>query len=154
MQVDKRGLPQSIARAPLPEVTIASAAPAATTRAGRFRRARMGAELITGPGAWYGAVVAAPLVLGSASPRRREILSRLGLPHVVVAPSADETVLEGEGVVPYLARVVELKLDAVRRALPPELAARTPVVSSWRTPRSSSEATSSASPRTRPRGSR
>jgi septum formation protein len=72
--------------------------------------------------------VPAPLVLGSASPRRREILDRLGLAHVVVAPSADETVLAGEGVAPYLARVVALKLEAVRRTLLPELAARSPVI--------------------------
>jgi septum formation protein len=72
--------------------------------------------------------VAAPLVLGSASPRRREILARLGLAHVVVAPSVDETVLAGEGVAPYLARVVGLKLDAVRRALPSDLSARAPVI--------------------------
>jgi len=63
-----------------------------------------------------------PLVLGSASPRRRELLERLGVPHAVVAPSADETVLPGEGVARYLARVVGLKMEAVRRALPPELA--------------------------------
>jgi septum formation protein len=80
--------------------------------------------------AWYGAVVAEgpSLVLGSASPRRREILERLGVAHVVVAPSADETVLAGEGVAPYLARVVGLKLEAVRRALPSEVAARSPVI--------------------------
>jgi nucleoside triphosphate pyrophosphatase len=72
--------------------------------------------------------VAAPLVLGSASPRRREILSRLGLEYAVVAPSADETVLAGEGAAPYLARVVGLKLEAVRRALLPDLSARSPVI--------------------------
>jgi septum formation protein len=68
-------------------------------------------------------VLGPPLVLGSASPRRREILERLGLPHVVVAPSADETVLPGEGAEAYLARVVGLKLEAVRVALPADLAA-------------------------------
>ncbi len=72
--------------------------------------------------------MAAPLVLGSASPRRREILTRLGLAHVVVAPSADETVLAGEGAATYLARVVGLKLEAVRRALAPELSSRSPVI--------------------------
>jgi len=68
------------------------------------------------------------IVLGSASPRRREILERLGLAHVVVAPDADEAVLPGEGVAPYLARVVGLKLDAVRSAMPRDLAARSPVI--------------------------
>ena len=39
--------------------------------------------------------------------------------HVVVAPSADETVEPGEGADAYLARVVGLKLDAVRAAISP-----------------------------------
>jgi septum formation protein len=65
------------------------------------------------------AVVPVRLVLGSASPRRREILERLGLEHVVVAPSVDETVLPGEDVVAYVTRVVGLKLEAVRRAVLP-----------------------------------
>jgi septum formation protein len=64
--------------------------------------------------------VSPTLVLGSASPRRREILSRLGIAHVVVAPSVDETVLPGEAAGAYLARVVGLKLDAVRRAVGPD----------------------------------
>jgi septum formation protein len=72
--------------------------------------------------------VAASLILGSASPRRREILERLGLAHIVVAPSADETVLSGEGAEAYLARVVALKLEAVRRVLPPDLARGSPLI--------------------------
>jgi septum formation protein len=68
------------------------------------------------------------LVLGSASPRRREILERLGIEHVVVAPCADETVLSGERVDDYLARVVALKLEAVRRALAPDQAAGSPLI--------------------------
>jgi septum formation protein len=69
-----------------------------------------------------------PLVLGSASPRRREILTRLGVAHVVVAAEADETVRAGEEVAAYLDRVVRLKLDHVRAAIPEELAARAPAV--------------------------
>jgi septum formation protein len=59
----------------------------------------------------------APLVLGSASPRRREILERLRVPFDVVAGGADETVLQGEPVAEYLERVVLLKLEGVRALL-------------------------------------
>jgi septum formation protein len=68
------------------------------------------------------------LVLGSASPRRREILERVGVPHVIVVGSADETVLPGELAPSYLARVVALKLEAVTRALPAGLADRQPAI--------------------------
>jgi septum formation protein len=70
----------------------------------------------------------APLVLGSASPRRREILERVRVPHVVVAGDADETVLAGEAPLAYLTRVVLLKLDAVVAALPAELRAKRPAI--------------------------
>jgi septum formation protein len=63
-----------------------------------------------------------PLVLGSASPRRREILESLRVPFVVVAPSADETVRRAEPITEYLERVVLLKLAAVRAVLDPVLA--------------------------------
>jgi septum formation protein len=118
MHVERSGAPQLVAVASPASVAKASAALAATRKAG-FRRSRIAGELITGLVAWYGALVALDpprLVLGSASPRRREILERLGLAHVVIAPAADETVLAGEAVAPYLQRVVLLKLEAVRRA--------------------------------------
>jgi septum formation protein len=70
----------------------------------------------------------ARLVLGSASPRRHELLERLGIAHVVVVPSADESVLPGEAVADYLARVVGLKLDAVRRALPGAITEGRPLI--------------------------
>src|SRR5580692_3516458 len=106
MHVERSGAPQFVALALVSQAAIVSAMETAATRAGGFRQARIAGELITGVTAWYGAVMALgpPLVLGSASPRRREILERLGLPHVVVAPSADETVLPGEGAEAYLAR--------------------------------------------------
>jgi nucleoside triphosphate pyrophosphatase len=69
-----------------------------------------------------------PLVLGSASPRRREILERLGVAFVTCAASVDESVGEGEGVPRYLERVTRAKLDAVRAALSPELRARVAAV--------------------------
>ena len=55
-----------------------------------------------------------PLVLGSGSPRRREILTRAGVPFVVIVGDAEEVVLPGEPVAEYLARIVLAKLAAVR----------------------------------------
>ena len=56
-----------------------------------------------------------PLVLASASPRRRELLSRVGVPLVVRPVAVDEAVLTGEGPVDYLERVVAAKAEAARR---------------------------------------
>ena len=61
-----------------------------------------------------------PLVLGSASPRRREILERARVPVVVVTAEVDETPAVGEAPDAYLARVVLAKLDAVRGMLSPD----------------------------------
>jgi septum formation protein len=55
---------------------------------------------------------ASPLLLASGSPRRREILETLGVPIVVRAADADETVRDGEAPAGYLARVVRAKLQA------------------------------------------
>ncbi len=55
-----------------------------------------------------------PLVLGSGSPRRREIISALGLPFRVLAADIDERVREGELALPYLERIAAEKLAAVR----------------------------------------
>jgi septum formation protein len=55
------------------------------------------------------------LALGSASPRRRDLLAMLGLPFVVVIADADETVLPGEAPLDYVERIARAKLDAVRR---------------------------------------
>ena len=55
----------------------------------------------------------ASLLLGSGSPRRREILANLRVPFVVHVAAADETVREGEAAAPYLERVVLAKLEAV-----------------------------------------
>jgi len=54
-----------------------------------------------------------PLILGSASPRRKEIVSAIGIPFVVVAGAADENVIGGEAPTAYLERVVHAKLHAV-----------------------------------------
>jgi septum formation protein len=53
-----------------------------------------------------------PLLLGSASPRRREILATLGLPLVVRPAVVDEDALPGEGALAYLDRIAEKKLAA------------------------------------------
>jgi septum formation protein len=55
-----------------------------------------------------------PLVLGSASPRRREMISWLGVPFVVRTADVDESTHAGEEPHAYLARVTLAKLDAVR----------------------------------------
>lgn len=59
------------------------------------------------------------LVLGSGSPRRREILENLRVPFVVHVASADERTRPGEDAASYLHRVVRAKLDAVCQAFAP-----------------------------------
>jgi septum formation protein len=98
----------------------------------------MRGELITALAPWYAAHVTArgtagmttrtELVLGSASPRRREILDRVGIPHRVVVGSADETVLAGEAPAAYLERIALCKLHAVSKALAPELGEKRPAI--------------------------
>lgn len=51
-----------------------------------------------------------PLLLASASPRRREILQHLGVPALVSKIEVDEDVLPGEAPDAYLVRVVAAKL--------------------------------------------
>jgi septum formation protein len=58
-----------------------------------------------------------PLVLGSASPRRREILTGLGLPLVVLPADIDESVRPHETAGHYLERIVDDKLRAVTSRL-------------------------------------
>ncbi len=54
-----------------------------------------------------------PLVLGSASPRRRDLLATLGVPFVVCSADVDESVREGEAPQAYVERVALAKLRAV-----------------------------------------
>ncbi|MDK2761297.1 MAG: Maf family protein [Sphingopyxis sp.] len=57
------------------------------------------------------------LVLASTSPRRRELLARIGLtPARIAAPEIDETPLRGELPRDYVARLAEGKAVAVERA--------------------------------------
>lgn len=55
-----------------------------------------------------------PLVLGSGSPRRREIISALGLPFQVLAADIDEARLPNEAPLDYLERIAAEKLAAAR----------------------------------------
>jgi septum formation protein len=57
------------------------------------------------------------LVLASTSPRRRELLARIGLtPSRIAAPEIDETPRKGESPRAYVARLAESKARAVERA--------------------------------------
>lgn len=54
------------------------------------------------------------LILGSGSPRRKEILATLGIvPDAIIAADVDETPRPGELPRPYCERVTRAKLDAV-----------------------------------------
>jgi septum formation protein len=57
-----------------------------------------------------------PLLLASASPRRRDLLEVLRLPIVVSAVAIDESALPGEEATAYVERVVFAKLEAAERA--------------------------------------
>lgn len=58
-----------------------------------------------------------PLVLGSGSPRRREMLSALRLPFQVLAADIDEERRAGEPPLDYLTRIAAEKLQGVRARL-------------------------------------
>ena len=64
-----------------------------------------------------------PLLLGSGSPRRREILANLGIPFVIHVAGADETTHPGEAAPAYLQRVVRAKLAAVSAIFAPSAGA-------------------------------
>jgi septum formation protein len=53
--------------------------------------------------------------LASASPRRRELLSQIGVSFQVVNVAIDESVAAGEGAVAYVTRLAEAKAGAGRR---------------------------------------
>lgn len=70
------------------------------------------------------------LCLASVSPRRRELLAQIGVPHTVAAAHVDETLLPDESPADYVARLARLKATTVRQRgeLLPVLAADTSVV--------------------------
>jgi septum formation protein len=56
------------------------------------------------------------LVLASSSPRRRELLARIGVvPSRIASPDIDETPLKAEGPASYVVRIAEGKAQAVER---------------------------------------
>ncbi len=62
-----------------------------------------------------------PLVLGSTSPFRRELLGRLGLPFEVAAPQVDEARYPGEGPEVLVRRLAEAKARAAALNFPEAL---------------------------------
>ena len=69
-----------------------------------------------------------PLLLASASPRRRELLELARVPFEVVRASVDESAAPGEQALAYAARVARAKLAAATAALSADLRARAAVV--------------------------
>ena len=59
-----------------------------------------------------------PVVLASASPRRRELLERIGIAIEVRPADVDETIGAGEAPLAYVARVADAKAGAVATAHP------------------------------------
>lgn len=72
------------------------------------------------------------LLLGSGSPRRREILANLRIPAVVHVAGADESTRSGEGAGAYLERVVLAKLAAVAIVYAPGSALATDAIRATR----------------------
>lgn len=62
---------------------------------------------VTGSSGWEG------LVLASGSPRRRELLARLGVPFIVVVPELDESARPGETALELVRRLAAAKAAAV-----------------------------------------
>jgi septum formation protein len=67
-----------------------------------------------------GPPVSAPLrvILASASPRRRELLTLVGIPHEVRPADIDETVLPGEAPIPHAERLARAKAHALAERQP------------------------------------
>jgi septum formation protein len=64
---------------------------------------------------------ATSLVLASSSPRRRQLLSQLGIPLTIDAPRVDERALSGEQAPDFARRVARLKGEAIAPAHPEEV---------------------------------
>ena len=63
----------------------------------------------------------APIVLASSSPRRRQLLEMLRIPHRVIAPDIDESRRDGETPERYVVRLARAKARAVGERVPGEL---------------------------------
>jgi len=59
-----------------------------------------------------------PIILASTSPRRRELLDQVALPHTCAAVSIDETRLAEESAIDYIGRMVSQKAQAALQVLP------------------------------------
>jgi septum formation protein len=59
-----------------------------------------------------------PVILASLSPRRRELLQKLGLKFSVLPPHIDETRKKGEGIQTYVRRLAREKGEIVARQRP------------------------------------
>ncbi len=57
------------------------------------------------------------VILASQSPRRRELLTLIGIPHEVQPADVDERVLDGELPVPHCERLARLKAQVVAQAM-------------------------------------
>lgn len=57
------------------------------------------------------------IVLASASPRRKQYLSYLGLPFEVVVPDVDESTVDGESPQQLVMRLSKLKAKAVSQTV-------------------------------------
>ena len=60
-----------------------------------------------------------PVTLASASPRRRELLTLIGIPHVVQPADIDETPFPGEAPEAHAERLARTKADVVAKILGP-----------------------------------
>ena len=65
------------------------------------------------PGLSYSQPVGVPIILASASPRRKELLERLGFTVKVIPPAIDELRLEGEGAENFVKRMARAKVLVV-----------------------------------------
>lgn len=55
------------------------------------------------------------VILASQSPRRRELLTLIGIPHEVLPANVDESVLLGEAPAPHCERLARAKVEALAR---------------------------------------
>jgi septum formation protein len=58
------------------------------------------------------------IILASQSPRRRELLTLVGIPHEVIPADVDESVLDGEAPATYVERLARAKARALAERLP------------------------------------
>ena len=59
-----------------------------------------------------------PIILASTSPRRRELLDQVAVPHTCAAVSIDESPLAEESAIDYIGRMVSQKAQAALQVLP------------------------------------